>query len=89
MLKIKRDHKCRRISTSTDKRESETCKLFALAKAFNMESHENWTKKLIQFGLNIHALLWFEECSKALGKQLSSKYQTRLKCLVRYHRDLY
>lgn len=59
------------------------------AKAFNMESHENWTKKLIQFGLNIHALLWFEECSKELGKQLSSKYQTRLKCLVRYHRDLY
>lgn len=59
------------------------------AKAFNMESHENWTKKLIQFGLNIHALLWFEECSKELGKQLSSKYQTGLRCLVKYHRDLY
>ena len=58
-------------------------------KAFSMESHENWTKKLIQFGFNIHALLWFEECSKELGKQLSSKYQTRLRCLVRYHRDLY
>lgn len=59
------------------------------AEAFNMEPHENWIKILIQFGLNIHGLLWFAECSKELGKQLSSKYQTRLRCLVRYHRDLY
>lgn len=59
------------------------------AKAFKMESHESWSKILIQFGLNLHALLWFAKCSKELSKQLSSKYQTRLRCLVRYHRDLY